>query len=55
MKHADKPNGLKAGGPQLYYVGTLVVFYSISLKAENVSAEIGLKTETENKTWCIYI
>lgn len=49
MKHAEKANGFEAGGPQLYYAKTMVAFYSISLKAENVSAEIGLGTETEYK------
>lgn len=47
MKHAEKANGFKAGGPQLYYAKTLVAFYSISLKAENVSTEMGLETERE--------
>lgn len=47
MKHAEKANGFEAGGPQLYYAKTLVAFYSISLKAENVSTEMGLETEIE--------
>lgn len=47
MKHAEQFNGFEAGGPQLYYAKTTVAFYSISLKDENVSAEMGFETERE--------
>lgn len=47
MKHAEEANGFEAGGPQLYNAETMVAFYSISLKAENVFAEMGLETERE--------